>query len=251
MPARTYAENPLHPVVNDYPSALVPTSLVFDVLHVVTRLGSFRTASFATQVLALVSGGIAARAGLEDYRGIPAGTEQKRTANAHLILNSATLGTVALGLLSRLTGRIGAFALLLNLAANGLLMAGGWFGSRLVYRHGVRVQDVDDLGVEEGLATADADASRPLAAWLEGLLRRVPDTDLAGYAERAAETAAAVGHRAQGVMEEAGSVVGARVEDVRERLAARDGAAEEEPHGLESVTTGLDVAAARRTDEPA
>ena len=88
MPKLTYAEHPVHPVINDYPAALVPTSLVFDMLHLVTRRSSFKVASFFTMVLALITGGTAAATGYADYREIPADTEEKRVANAHALLNA-------------------------------------------------------------------------------------------------------------------------------------------------------------------
>jgi uncharacterized membrane protein len=175
MPKLTYAEHPVHPVVNDFPAALVPTSLVFDMLHLVTRRRSFKVASFFTMVLALVTGGVAAATGYADYREIPPNTEAKRIANAHALLNAGVLGSLVLQVLIRATGRVGVFARLLNVAANVGLMSSGWYGMHLVYRHGVRV----DLADESADVVAEARADgRPFADALGSALAMVPDTDL-------------------------------------------------------------------------
>jgi uncharacterized membrane protein len=175
MPKLIYAEHPVHSVVNDFPAALVPASVVFDMLHLVTRRGSFKVAAFFSLLMALVTGGAAAATGLQDYQDIPEGTEAKRVANAHALLNVGMLAAVAVQLLIRFTGKVGLFARLLNVATAAGLAAGGWYGSRLVYRHGVRVREPEPMTLT---ADAGADRGKALAVRLESLLDRVPDTDL-------------------------------------------------------------------------
>jgi uncharacterized membrane protein len=174
MPKLTYAEHPVHPVLNDYPAALVPTSLVFDMLHLVTRRRSFKVASFFTMALALLTGGAAAATGYADYREIPSNTEAKRIANAHALLNVGVLASLVLQLVIRSTGRVGLFARLLNVAANVGLVSAGWYGTHLVYRHGIRVDVVPTAAV----GGADRTEGRPLADALESALTMVPDGDL-------------------------------------------------------------------------
>jgi len=178
MPKLTYAENPVHPVLNDYPAALVPTSLVFDMLHLVTRRGSFKVASFYTLLLALITGGAAAATGFQDYQEIPEGTEAKRLANVHAMLNVGLLGALVVQLLIRMTGRVGLFARLLNIAATAGVMTSSWYGTQLVYRHGLRVRGVDPLAAA---AEAMPDTGKPFAERLEAFAEHVPDTDLSGY----------------------------------------------------------------------
>ena len=160
MPKLTYAENPVHPVLNDYPAALVPTSVAFDMLHLVTRRRSFKVASFFTLVFALITGGAAAATGYQDYREIPEGTDAKRLANAHGMLNAGVLGAVALQLLLRSTGRVGLFVRLLNIAAAAGLITSSWYGTHLVYRHGLRVRGVDPLA---SAPEAGPDTGKPFA----------------------------------------------------------------------------------------
>jgi uncharacterized membrane protein len=241
MPKLTYAENPVHPVLNDYPSALIPTSLVFDMLHLVTRRPTFRNAAFFTLLLAFVSGGAAAATGFQDYQEIPEGTEAKRMANAHAILNMGLLGAIAIQLLIRVTGRVGLFARVLNVAATAGVITSGWYGTHLVYRHGVRVHGVDPLA-----AAPDAvpDRGKPLADRLERLLQAVPDTDLTGYAVQAGDLATDAGTQARAALDSATREVGARVDEVRRQVEARSAPSEVDDEAL------VDVAAAVRHKLP-
>ncbi|HEX5825874.1 MAG TPA: DUF2231 domain-containing protein [Candidatus Limnocylindrales bacterium] len=175
MPKLTYAENPIHPVLNDYPAALVPASVAFDMLHLVTRRGSFKAASFWTLLFATITGVAAAITGYRDYREIPEGTEPKRLANAHAMLNMGVLGALVLQLVMRVTGRVGLFARLLNVAAAAGLAISGWYGTHLVYRHGLRVRGVDPLA---GTPEAAPDTGKPFADRLEAFASKLPATDL-------------------------------------------------------------------------
>jgi len=182
MPKLTFAENPVHPVLNDFPAALVPTSVAFDMLHLVTRRRSFKVASFFTLVFALFTGGAAAATGYQDYREIPEGTDAKRLANAHGMLNAGVLGAVALQVLLRSTGRVGLFLRVLNLASAAGLITSSWYGNHLVYRYGLRVKGVDPLA---SAPDAGPDTGKPFAERLEALVDKVPATDLSGYVGQA------------------------------------------------------------------
>ena len=184
MPKLTYAEHPVHPVINDFPAALVPTSLVFDMLHLVTRRSSFKVASFFTMLLALITGGAAAATGYADYREIPADTEEKRVANAHALLNAGVLASLVVQLLIRATGRVGLFARLLNIAASAGMFSASWYGTHLVYRHGVRVDAKGSPMDAAAIAAADAERGS-IADVLEGALGVVPATDLSEIVEKA------------------------------------------------------------------
>ena len=181
MPKPTYAEHPVHPAINDYPAALVPTSLAFDMLHLVTRRHSFKVASFFTMAMALLTGGAAAATGYADYREIPPNTEAKRVANAHALLNGGVMASLVLQLFIRATGRVGLFARLLNVAATVGIVSAGWYGRQLVYRHGVGVGLVDESSDAAPAAHADG---HPFADALESALAMVPDTDLSEIVER-------------------------------------------------------------------
>ena len=143
MAKLTFAENPVHPVLNDYPGVLMPFSLACDALYAVTRRPTLRNAALLAQLTALGTGVAAAATGYADYEAIPEGTEAKRLANVHAALNVGAMGATALGLLVRLPGRVRPMAFALNLLANAALVVAGWYGTHLVYRHGVRVRGGD------------------------------------------------------------------------------------------------------------
>jgi uncharacterized membrane protein len=261
MPKLTYAENPVHPLLNDFPSALVPASVAFDMLHLITRRPTFKNAAFWTLLMAFGTGTAAAATGLEDYREIPEGTEEKRLANAHALLNLALLGAIGLQLPIRLSGRVGITARLLNLGATAGLMAASWYGTTLVYRHGVRVRGVDP---SEDQLPAD-DQGRPIADRLEKWLELVPDTDLTKYVTQASDAATIAGRQAQETLDEAARTLNARAEEVRRQLSGPtegspgpDATMDDAEHAARDATdaardAGVEVSAMAREafDEPA
>jgi uncharacterized membrane protein len=249
MPKLTYADNPVHPMLNAFPSALVPASVAFDMLHLVTRRPTFKNAAFWTLLMALGSGAAAAATGYEDYREIPEGTEEKRLANAHALLNLGLLSAIALQLPIRVTGRVGLLARLLNLGATAGLVTASWYGTNLVYRHGVRVHGADP---QEDLPQGD-DQGRQMAERFEKWLELVPDTDLTKYVAQASQTASVAGRQAQTSLDEATRTLNARAEEVRRQFAAPTGD-ETLPDGdpsdaADATAEGVEVAAMSR--EPA
>jgi uncharacterized membrane protein len=247
MPRLTYAENPVHPVLNTYPAALVPASLACDLLFTVTRRPSFRNASQFALMGALGTGIAAAWSGFQDYQEIPEGTELKRMANAHAMLNVGMLGAVSLSLVMRATGKVSATALLLNAATTAAVVASGWYGAHMVYRHGMRVRGVDPI--------ADApefmeDTGKPMADKLEQFLEQVPDHDLSGMAMQAGEQAQGALGQAQESLEKVTREAQNRVEEVK-RSRSGDGeiaATDADEQAREDPL--LDVAATSRTDLP-
>ncbi|HET7727532.1 MAG TPA: DUF2231 domain-containing protein [Candidatus Limnocylindrales bacterium] len=187
MAKLTFAENPVHPVLNDYPAVLMPFSLMCDALYVVTRRPTLRNASLLAQLAALGTGAAAAATGYADYETIPEGTDAKRLANVHAALNAGAMGAVALGVIVRLPGRVRPLAVALNVLANATLVVAGWYGSHLVYRHGVRVRGVDPT---TGMASPTEDPGKPIADQLERLAGQVPARDLGALVSGTAESAA-------------------------------------------------------------
>ncbi len=247
MPKMTYAENPVHPVLNDFPSALVPTSLAFDMLHLVTRRPTFRNASFFSLLFAFLTGIPAAISGFRDYEEIPEGTDAKRIANAHAALNIGVMGAIGLGLLLRMFGKVGFFARFLNVAANGALLVSGWYGSHLVYRHGMRVRNVDPLAAAPDFM---ADSGKPYADRLEAFAHTLPASDLRTLAAQAGDTVGSATAQAQATLQDAASTIQARASEVRSTVedAASSASDTDEIEGAaDDVAAGLEVAATRRT----
>src|SRR5215467_1770649 len=81
--------------------------------------------------------------GLLDWRGLPSGTPKRKLANLHLATMLAATAVFAASWFPAQAGyeggRVHTAALVLALAGEALLLAGGYLGGALVYVHGHRV----------------------------------------------------------------------------------------------------------------
>ncbi|WP_020651481.1 DUF2231 domain-containing protein [Massilia niastensis] len=144
MPKSSLAGHPLHPMLVVAPAALIPFAFILDALHRSTDNDDYANAAYYSLTGGLVGGIAAGVAGAMDYLTIDQDTEVKRTANVHAILNGAALAATAANVLMRKDNRRhtgGSFALS-ALAAAGVIVS-GWFGGRMVYELGMRVEGVD------------------------------------------------------------------------------------------------------------
>lgn len=141
MPKTTVAGHPLHPMLIVAPAALIPFGLILDAMHRATGKESYSNAAYYSLMGGLVGGLAAGTAGAMDYLAIEPQTEVKRTANVHAVLNSGALALTAANLVARRNtpDHKGGSLLLSSLAALGVLVS-GWFGGRMVYEQGMRVE---------------------------------------------------------------------------------------------------------------
>ena len=142
MPNATFAGHPLHPQLIVAPAALLPFSLVMDVMHKQTGDPSYAKAAYYTMVGGFVGGLAAGAAGAADYTTIPSGDKVKNIASLHGILNIGLLGLTAMNLLLR-RGRDrkpGVVPLLLSMVGTAGVVVSAWYGGHLVYEHGMRVK---------------------------------------------------------------------------------------------------------------
>lgn len=147
MPKMTVAGHPLHPMLIVVPAALIPFGFVLDAMYRKTRKDSYSNAAYYSLVGGLAGGVAAGVAGAMDYMTIRPDTEVKRTANVHALLNSGALVATAANVIGRKNDRDhrGGSLALSAIAALGVL-ASSWFGGRLVYEQGMRVEGVDPVG---------------------------------------------------------------------------------------------------------
>lgn len=148
MPKSTIAGHPLHPMLISAPMALLPFSLVMDVMYL--RTGDETYADVAHHAMkGGVAGGLAAgAAGAMDYLEIPRGSPTKRTANLHAGLNVAVMGLYGVNLMLRRRRYVpsGRLPTLLSMIGTAVLATSGWYGGHMVYEHGVRVKGVSEIG---------------------------------------------------------------------------------------------------------
>ena len=172
MPTSTLAGHPLHPMLVVAPAALLPFGFVLDAMHNATGNDDYAKAAYYSLNGALVGGAAAAVAGAMDYLTIERETDVKRTANLHAMLNGTVMAITAANVLMRRNkpNHAGGSLALSALSALGVIVS-GWFGGRLVYEQGMRVEGVSPVQNErEAKLPADEKIEHAMA----GAERYVP-----------------------------------------------------------------------------
>jgi uncharacterized membrane protein len=147
MPKTTFAGHALHPQLIVLPAGLLPFSCALDAMHLATGDKSYADAAYYTLVGGLVGGLAAGAAGAADYLTIPAESRTKRTANLHATLNIAALGLTGVNILlrSKQRKRVGGLPALLSLVTTAGVLVSSWYGGKLSYEQGMRVQGVSEV----------------------------------------------------------------------------------------------------------
>jgi len=139
MTKTTFVGHPLHTILHPAPSALLPFSLVMDILYQWTDDESYAWAAYYTLVGGCIGGWAAALTGMGDLAAIATGQPGKRDAWLHAALDLAGLALASINLLYRRRRQppAGTTALLCSSAGTVLLLAADWYGGQLVYKYGI------------------------------------------------------------------------------------------------------------------
>ena len=136
---------PLHPWLVHYPSALYPTSLLFDGLSHLAEDGTpFVRGAFTLIVVGLAMSVLAAAAGFADFLPIQGGSRTWRLAVLHMTAQLVAAGVFLAGAILRsrdldvTASAIG--PVILSVCGVLILWLGNLLGVELVYRHGRRVE---------------------------------------------------------------------------------------------------------------
>jgi uncharacterized membrane protein len=153
----------IHPTLIVFPLGLLATSVIFDILYLITDRTGFQISAAYTMGAGIIGGLIAAVFGVIDFSAIPARTRAKRVGAAHGIGNVVVLLLFAVSWLLRRGAENwepGALALILSFA--GIILAGvtGWLGGELVERLGMSVSDQAGVNAPSSLRRS---AGRPRA----------------------------------------------------------------------------------------
>lgn len=131
---------PTHALAVHFPTALLPTSLLLDLLAKAGVVPAQGAAATLLLALGLVGGLVAGVTGLLDWLAMLPGPRRDRVTR-HLAVQVAALmafaGSLALRLVS---GNVPLGALFASALGVGLLVVGGHLGGLLVYRDGMRVR---------------------------------------------------------------------------------------------------------------
>ena len=135
------ARHPIHPMIVPIPIGLWIFSFVCDLFYV----GGSANAAWPTVALYCMGGGIAgallaALPGLIDLLSLPPGP--RGTAIKHMAINLTVVVLYVVNFWMRLQSPGSPGNLVwLSLIALGLLVISGWLGGKMVYEHGVAVDD--------------------------------------------------------------------------------------------------------------
>ncbi len=148
----------LHPMLVVFPLGLLTTSVVFDVIGLVSRDSMWHGMAFWMIAAGIVGGLLAAVPGTIDYLGLPRNTRARSVALYHGVGNVVVVVLFLASWLWRrpdpLEPTTGAFVL----SVVGILLAlvTGWLGGELVERLGVGVDEGANLNAPSSLSTSDA-----------------------------------------------------------------------------------------------
>ena len=135
------AGHPLHPLLVTFPIAFLTGALGTDVGYWLTGDQFWARASYWLIGAGLVSGVVAALAGMSDFVKIDR-VRQHSAGWAHMVGNVAALSLSLVNFVLRWGNQSGAIlptGLLLSLLVATLLGITGWYGAELIYRHKVAV----------------------------------------------------------------------------------------------------------------
>jgi uncharacterized membrane protein len=135
--------HPVHPMLVAFPVALLALTPVWDGIAWAGVMADARSAGYFCELAGLIIGGLALVTGFVDLIKIPA--SQPAAARVALIHASCALGALSLyGIAFAFRGGRAALpntgVLALEAAGAVCLIATGWLGGHLVFRHGVGVQ---------------------------------------------------------------------------------------------------------------
>ena len=144
------AKHPIHPMLVPLPIGLWIFSLVCDVVFVLGLGGEvWRTVALYTMVGGVLGALVAAIPGLIDMLSLPEGP--RKTAIVHMTINLTIVALYVVNIWLRIAnpGNVRTTGLL-SLAAVALLTVSGWLGGKMVYEHGVAVDDGTEAHVHIG-----------------------------------------------------------------------------------------------------
>jgi uncharacterized membrane protein len=146
--------HPIHPMLIPFPLGLLTTSVVFDVIYLLTGDEKWSGISFWMIAAGVIGGLAAAVFGLIDWLAIPSGTRAKAVGMWHGTTNVVVVTLFVVNWLLRADapGNPGTVAFVLSFVAVGLASLGGFLGGELVVRLGVGVAEGAHLNAPSSLS---------------------------------------------------------------------------------------------------
>ena len=149
----------VHPILIVFPLGLLATTVVFDIVYLITDAPTFATVAYWMLAAGLIGGLLAAPFGLYDWLNIPRMTRAKRIGLMHAVMNGIALVLFALSwwLRSDVSSHIPTTAaLVLSFIGAGSALVGGWLGGELVERLGIGVDEGANVNAPSSLTSSTA-----------------------------------------------------------------------------------------------
>jgi uncharacterized membrane protein len=145
-----------HPILIVFPLGLLSTSVVFDIVYLLTRDTAYSLVAYWMIAAGIVGGVIAAVPGFVDWMAIPKNTRAKRVGLLHAVINDIVLILFAVSWWLR-RDKPPLFPpdtpeLILSFVALVLALVSGWLGGELVERLGMAVHDGAHLDAPSSLS---------------------------------------------------------------------------------------------------
>jgi uncharacterized membrane protein len=134
------AKHPIHPMLVAMPIGLWVFSLVCDIVRATGSPNEdWAVVALYTMVGGIVGALVAAVPGFIDMLSLKGSV--KRIALTHMAINLTVVALYAVNVWMRTTGADAGLALLLSVVAMAALGVSGWLGGKMVYLHGVAVEE--------------------------------------------------------------------------------------------------------------
>lgn len=146
--------HPVHQMLVPFPLGLLPTAVIFDIVHFATADPMWAILSYWMIVAGIIGALLAAVFGLFDWLAIPGGTRAKRVGAYHGIGNVIVVTLFSVSWVLRYLDAALPSSLAFGLAFAGVLLAlvTGWLGGELVDRLGVGVDENANLNAPSSLS---------------------------------------------------------------------------------------------------
>jgi len=155
----------IHKMLIVFPLGLLATAVLFDIIYLFTKHGTWSDAAFHMIPVGIIGGLAAAVFGLIDWLGIPGDTRAKRVGALHGIGNVIVVLLFAVSWLLRRGNPPAPSSGALTFSFLGVLLAlvTAWLGGELADRLGVGVDDGAHLNAPSSLSGRPAGASQTTA----------------------------------------------------------------------------------------
>lgn len=146
--------HPVHPIVTHFPMALLPVSLLGDLLGVLTGASFWYSFSLYNLAIGLVVSIPALITGMIDFLAIPQEGTAERVAMRHMTIIIMAIAMYTGSFFIRLGVEIPSGWRLMSSVSLSLLgliflLIGGWLGGQLVYRYSVGSEPIIDNSESE------------------------------------------------------------------------------------------------------